>query len=374
MTRVTRTAHHRLLFLLVAFACLALPTGAAGETPVPLAQSVSLAPDVQGTLGANGWYISNVLVSWTFVPNPPFSVNGCFIGAVTAEGHTGIDCKASWGPTGNAEVVLDLYIDKTPPTVDAVPSPPPNANGWYTKPVSFTFQGIDATSGVAACSSTTYSGPDNGNASVSGTCTDTAGNVGDAVYRFSYDSTPPTVRSLTAEHGNRSVLLKWKASGGTGISQVTRSGGSSPTKDLYRGAGTEVSDKGLRVGARYKYTVTEFDEAGNKGEATLAVTGTGRLTSPVPGERVAGRPHLTWLPVKGASYYNVLVYRGGRILSAWPKRTSLTLPVNWSYLGHRHRLHDGSYRWYVWPGFGKLAQARYGRLLGSGSFVYASRR
>ncbi len=370
-TRVTRTAHYWLLFLLLAFACLALPTGAAGKATVTLVPSVSLSPDVQGTLGANGWYVSTVLVSWTFDPNPPVSVNGCFIGAITAEGHTRIDCKASWGPTGNAEVVLDLYIDKTPPTVHAVPSRPPNASGWYTKPVSFTFEGTDAISGIATCSSTAYSGPDKDNASVSGTCTDKAGNVGHAVYRFSYDATPPTVRSLTAEHGDRSVLLKWKTSGGTGISQVTRSGGSIPTKDLYRGTGTEVSDKGLRVGAKYKYTVTESDEAGNKGEATIVVTGTGRLTSPVPGERVAGRPHLTWLPAKGASYYNVSVYRGGRILSAWPKRTSLRLPVDWSYLGRHHHLHGGSYRWYVWPGFGKRTQVRYGRLLGSGSFVYA---
>jgi hypothetical protein len=132
-----------------------------------------------------------------------------------------------------------------------------------------------------------------------------------------------------------------------------------------------VRDTGLRVGAKYKYTVTATDEAGNTGGATLAVTATGRLTSPVPGQRVTSRPHLTWLPVKGASYYNVQLYRGGRILSVWPKRTTFTLPLSWAYQGHHHHLHSGSYRWYVWPGFGKPAQARYGQLLGSSTFLYA---
>jgi hypothetical protein len=75
--------------------------------------------------------------------------------------------------------------------------------------------------------------------------------------------------------------------------------------------------------------------------------------------------------VKGASYYAVSLYRGGHILSKWPKRTSLTLPRSWTYQGHRHRLRSGTYRWYVWPGFGKLSQAHFGRLLGSNSFVYA---
>jgi hypothetical protein len=370
MPRLTRTANRWLLFLVVAFVCMALPTGADGETSVAR-PSVSLTPIVQGTRGSNGWYVSDVLVSWTFVPNPPTTVQGCFIGAVTAEGHTHIDCQASWGATGNAEVVLDIYIDKTAPAVHAVPSRAPDANGWYNKPVSFTFKGTDATSGVASCSSTTYSGPDNGNASVAGTCTDKAGNIGHAVYRFSYDSTPPTVGSVSAEHGNRSVSLRWTASADTRVSQVIRSGGSSPHKLVYRGAKTEVRDSGLRVGAKYKYTVTAFDQAGNTSDATLRVTATGPLTSPVPGQHVTSRPHLTWLPVKGATYYNVQLYRGGRILSAWPKRTSLKLPQSWAYKGHHHRLRSGSYRWYVWPGFGKKRQGRYGRLLGSSSFVYA---
>jgi len=363
--RVPGTANRWLLFLLVAFACLGLPAAAGGGTFVPNTPSVSLAPLIQGTVGSNGWYVSNVVLGWAFNPNPPDTVHGCFIGAITAEGVTHVDCKATWGQS-SAEVVLDIPIDKTAPAVHAVPSRGPDANGWYNKPVSFTFAGTDSTSGIASCSSLTYSGPDNSKASAHGTCTDKAGNIGRAVYSFSYDSTPPTVGSVTAEHGNRSVLLRWTTSADTKVSQVTRSG-----KVVYRGAGGEIRDTGLRVGAKYEYTVAATDEAGNTGKATLAVTATGPLTSPVPGQRVTSRPHLAWLPVKGATYYNVSLYRGGRILSLWPTRTHLTLPLSWTYQGHRHRLRSGSYRWYVWPGFGKKSQARYGKRLGSGSFVFA---
>jgi hypothetical protein len=349
-----------LLLLSLALACLAAPSAAGGVT----ANAV-----VQGTLGSNGWYVSNVSVSWQFDPTPT-TVSGCFVGTITAEGHTHIACTASWGgPSINYP--LDIYIDKTPPKVHGVPSRTPDANGWYDKPVSFTFAGTDETSGVAACSSTSYSGPANGNASVAGTCRDNAGNTGRGAYGFSYDATPPTVGAVTAKHGNRSVSLKWTASADTQVCQITRAAGASaPAKVVYRGTGKAYRDKGLRVGTQYRYTVTAFDRAANAAKSTLAVTATGRLINPVPGQRVTSPMHLTWLPVKGASYYNVQLIRDKRILSAWPKRTSLKLQRSWVYHGHRYRLRPGVYRWYVWPGFKKRALADYGRLLGSSSFIY----
>ncbi len=74
--------------------------------------------------------------------------------------------------------------------------------------------------------------------------------------------------------------------------------------------------------------------------------------------------------MKGASYYNVQLIRGGRILSAWPKQAHFKLPRRWVYQGHHYRLRPGVYHWYVWPGFGRLARAHYGRMIGSSAFVY----
>jgi hypothetical protein len=332
---------------------------------------VSINPVVRGTLGANGWYVSNVNVSWQFDPAPD-QTQGCDVRTISSDGHTHIVCTAWWGQV-RVDYPLDIYVDKTPPAVHGGPSRPPDASGWYNKPVTIMFSGTDATSGIAGCSGLIYAGPDSGNASVAGTCTDNAGNVGSAAYGFAYDSTPPTLGTVTAKHGKRSVLLSWTVSPDTQVSQVTRSGGrkKGAAKVVYRGTANAYRNTGLRVGAKYQYTVTAFDQASNAAARTLPVTATGALINPVPGQRVTSPPRLAWLPVKGASYYNVQLIRDGRILSAWPTRANFKLPRSWIYHGRRYRLRAGVYRWYVWPGFGKLAQARYGRLLGKSSFVYA---
>ena len=82
-------------------------------------------------------------------------------------------------------------------------------------------------------------------------------------------------------------------------------------------------------------------------------------------------PTLAWARAKRASYYNVQLIRAGRrVLSAWPARTSFRLRRTWLYKGRRYRLQPGVYRWYVWPGYGRISAARYApRPLGSSSFV-----
>ena len=79
---------------------------------------------------------------------------------------------------------------------------------------------------------------------------------------------------------------------------------------------------------------------------------------------------LTWTPVRGATYYNVQLYRqGAKVLSMWPAHARLQLPRNWRFDGHRYRLRPGRYRWFVWPGFGKRSAGRYGHRIGAGTFV-----
>jgi hypothetical protein len=341
---------------------LALPSAAGSQT------TVTADRHVDGTPGANGWYVSNVHVYWTVDP-PPDNATGCDARTLVTDGVTHFDCTATWGQTTFHDV-FDVRIDKTPPTASGHPARPPDANGWYNHPVAVSFAGSDATSGLAECSSATYSGPDNGGASVAGACTDNAGNVGRATYGLAYDATPPTLAKVTAKHGDRSVLLGWTASPDTQLVQVTRSLASRPSKLIYRGTARAFRDKRLRPGTKYHYTVTGFDAAANSAAKALTVTATGRLTNPAPGEHVSSPPHLTWLPVKRASYYNVQLFRGKLIFSAWPKRASLKLPRSWVYQGHRYRLRSGVYRWYVWPGFGRLSRAKYGRLVGHSSFAY----
>jgi hypothetical protein len=358
--RVPTASRRLLVFLLaLALATLALPSAASANT---------LDRHVTGTAGTNGWYTSNVGIYWTFSPQPTMT-QGCDARTITTDGTTNLDCKA-WWDLSTSEDPVAIKVDKTAPAAHAVPSRPPDANGWYNHPVPVSFAGSDATSGLAGCSSTTYSGPDNGNASVAGTCTDNAGNVGSAAYGFSYDATPPSLGKVTAKHGDRNVRLGWTASPDTQVVQVMRSRGSGPSKLIFRGTGDSLRDKGLRPGAKYQYTVTAFDVAANSATQALTVTATGKLIDPVPGEHVSSPPRLAWLPKKGASYYNVQLIRGTRVLTAWPTHAHLKLPRSWTYRGHHYRLQPGVYRWYVWPGLGPRARGHYGRLLGGSTFVY----
>jgi hypothetical protein len=93
------------------------------------------------------------------------------------------------------------------------------------------------------------------------------------------------------------------------------------------------------------------------------------LFSPAAGEVVAKAPLLAWRGVPRATYYNVQLFRGGhQILSVWPSRARLQLHDQWTHHGRRMLLTRGRYVWFVWPGFGDLARAKYGSLLGRSTF------
>ncbi len=93
------------------------------------------------------------------------------------------------------------------------------------------------------------------------------------------------------------------------------------------------------------------------------------LYSPAAGEVVSKAPLLAWRGVPRATYYNVQLFRGGhQVLSVWPSRSRLQLHDQWTHHGRRMLLTPGRYVWFVWPGFGDPAGARYGRLVGRSTF------
>jgi hypothetical protein len=100
---------------------------------------------------------------------------------------------------------------------------------------------------------------------------------------------------------------------------------------------------------------------------------------------VTAPPMLRWTAVKGATYYNVQVWRvsttaqakaakKGKILSAWPKGTSLKLKKRWKLDGNTHSLTPGRYKWYVWPGLGKRSANKYGPAIGESSFTVKAQK
>jgi hypothetical protein len=336
------------------------------------APSVSASADRAADGG--GWYSHSVTV--TFAGSDSTSgIDSCTAPvAYTGPDTTSTSVEGSCADhAGNrASGSLPLKYDSTPPSAAASVARKPDEQGWYTKPVVVTFSGSDALSGLASCTpAKTYDGPDAPTAKLTGTCHDKAGNAADAAAALKYDATAPRLKDVTAVPGAGDVTLTWRQPADVASVAVTRSPGRKGSRRtvIYRGKAPHIHDTGLAVGVAYRYRLTSLDQAGNRAVAGVT-TKLRALFAPAPGARTHAGAMLRWAPEKTATYYNVQLFRGSRkVLSTWPVGTSFRLPRAWSYAGSQYRLSRGKYRWYVWPGLGPRANAKYGPLLGSSSFT-----
>ena len=151
---------------------------------------------------------------------------------------------------------------------------------------------------------------------------------------------------------------------------VSTSVKSLPRTPVYKGKASRYTNKRFKNGLYYRYAVVSYDHTGNASRGSAAVVPPSiLLRSPRDGRSVRLPPLLVWAGVSKATFYNVQLYYGARkVLSAWPNSAKLKLSRSWPYEGRRVRLKKGSYRWYVWPGFGPRSKARYGQLLGQSGF------
>ncbi len=335
-----------LLLFLAALVVLVLASSAA-TAPPPAPPDPTCSPG-SGNCGA--WHTQNVTVTWS-PPPPGVAATGC--GPVTITSDTaGAPVTCTWSNVDGARATTtNVRRDASPPAVTASADRGPDSDGWYNHGVSISFSGNDGTLGVAGCSSTSYTGPDSGNASVSGTCTDNAGNTGHETFELKYDATapsveakpdrgpdsngwynhvltvtfqgadalsgldscaapiqykgpdapkttvsgtckdkaantsapaaydlrydtkPPILRRLRAEVTSRGVVLKWTVSTDTHLVTVVRRPGLRGRKlsTVYRGRARTFTDRQLKTGLKYRYTITAYDEAGNAAVKGLAI-------------------------------------------------------------------------------------------------------
>jgi hypothetical protein len=323
---------------------------------------------------ANGWYNRALTVSFSG-SDVMSGIDSCssatpYAGPDSANASVSGTCKDKAG--NSAATSFSLRYDETAPiSVAGTPGRQPDANGWYNRPLTVTFHASDAMSGVAACTQTTYRGPDDASVALAGSCSDKAGNAVGASFGFKYDNTAPTILAVNTKLGNRTARVAWRKSNDTQLVEVVRIPGRKSEGEslVYRGSANGFLDTGLAIGRKYEYRVVGIDVAENRSERKVDVVATGPLLSPLPGAKVKGALTLDWAPVKGATYYNLQIVRGRKVLSTWPVQSSFRLRRTWSYNGRRYRLRPGTYRWYVWPGFGRISASRFGRLLGSSTFV-----
>lgn len=187
------------------------------------------------------------------------------------------------------------------------------------------------------------------------------------------DTTPPSpVTALAAKVDGTTVSLSWKNPKDADFDHVVVS--SSKAASIYQGGGHATSVE-QPLGKLRSYKVVAFDTAGNASEAvTVKVTTDGSSTgggtkfdgplSPAHGERVLRKQVvLRWKKAKRASYYNIQVFDSHkkRVAIAWLHGTHWKIPGKKLKKGKK-------YTWYVWPGYGKLSKAKYGKRLGTATF------
>jgi hypothetical protein len=163
-----------------------------GDATPPLIE-----PEVTGTFGANGWYTSDVTVSWavTDAESSVTSATDCDTSTVLADSADAEFTCSATSAGGTSSETVHVHRDATPPGATASASPFPNANGWNSGDVTVHIAGTDATSGIASCTADQLLTAEGVGQSAFGACTDVAGNVSGtvSVNGISIDKTPPLV-------------------------------------------------------------------------------------------------------------------------------------------------------------------------------------
>jgi hypothetical protein len=239
-----------------------LPAPPPSDTTPPV-----ITPTVVGTLGENGWYTSNVTVSWIVQDGESTvsSKDGCGLTTISTDtdGKT-VTCSAtSAGGTSSESVTIKR--DATDPiNVAGTLARAADHNGWYNHSVGYQFDGDDATSGIASCTSGTYSGPDGTNLTVSGSCKDNAGNRSASVETapFKYDETPPTNITFSGISGGDSFDFGDVPAQSSLDCSATDATSGFESCSIVSGYGTSVGNHTL--------TAKAFDQAGNSATKTLS--------------------------------------------------------------------------------------------------------
>jgi hypothetical protein len=293
--------------------------------------------------------------------------------ATDAAGNTGPDVAYGW------------TIETRSPTAAVTLAPVSLSN---TRSATFGFSADEPATfecnldqgGFEPCSSPAlYQGLGDGSHTFAVRPRDAVGNIGaPASYSWRIDATAPETTISSAPTSGTATSATFAFSASEGGTFECRLDGAP-----FALCASPTSYSPLRPGD-HRFEVRAVDAAGNadptpalhgwKVNVAVAKVTSRALLSPTAGSRVTKPPLLVWQRVARAKYYNVQVYRGRvKVFTGWPIRARLQMTSRWKFQGRVRKLTAGTYRWYVWPGYGSAAARRYGALLGQSTFVVAKR-
>lgn len=157
----------------------------------------SIASSLTGTLGTNGWYRSDVAITWSVTDATSGVATSCAAASLTTDGTQAFTCTATDLAGNSASSGVTVKRDATVPAI----SFSGNA-GTYTvdQTVTITCAADDATSGLASDTCADLSAPayafDLGSNSISASAVDKAGNTGTASTSFTVTVTEASLCTL----------------------------------------------------------------------------------------------------------------------------------------------------------------------------------
>lgn len=268
-----------------------------------------ITPTVNGTMGLNGWHVSDVTVSWDVTdPESDMTKTGCGAQAVTTDtaGVTFTCTATSAGGTSTQSVTIKR--DATKPTIIGSRSPLANANGWNNTNVAVLFTCADEMSGVSSCAGGTTVTTEGAGQFVTGTATDEAGNHAYTdVLGINIDKTAPTV-TVPANMSVNATNLNGATVTFSASSTDAGSGAEAPTCSPASGSLFAIGTTDV--------TCSATDAAGNTGSASFTVTVVNR--PPVCSAATASLSSIwpanhQWVPIK---ILNVTDPEGGSVTIA----------------------------------------------------------
>jgi|CXWL01.1.fsa_nt_gi hypothetical protein len=182
--------------------------GQSATAPVTL-NIDSTAPTLSATkspaANAAGWNNTDLTVSFA-CSDPLSGIASCTApSTVSAEGADQAVAGLATDIAGNTVTAsIGVSLDKTPPEIAVVASPPPNANGWNNSEVTITAQCSDPLSGLSqsACPTPTVVTNEGASQAASMTVADIAGNTATQSLSLNVDLTPPTLTSSVTPSPN----------------------------------------------------------------------------------------------------------------------------------------------------------------------------
>jgi hypothetical protein len=163
-----------------------------------------ITPNISGTLGNNGWYTSDVIVTWSVTDPESSAITSTGCGTTTIDSDTPgttLTCTAASAGGANSQSVT-IKRDATAPTITSSRTPA-NSNGWNNGPVGVNFLCADSGSGIFSCTSSGTFVGGGANQSITGTATDQAGNTASVtVSDINIDTTAPTITATRTPAAN----------------------------------------------------------------------------------------------------------------------------------------------------------------------------